>query len=71
MVGPSSLQLPYEHPERMVDVGEGLSLDIAVLNYGKWIKKVGAFGFICTANAHFESFSMLYLTVPQNLQLKM
>lgn len=30
----------------MVDVGEGLSLDISVLNYGKWIKKVGTFGFL-------------------------
>jgi len=51
-VSSSSLQLPYEHPERMVDVGEGLSLDISVLNYGKWIKRVGTFGFFGTANAH-------------------
>ncbi|KIM40869.1 hypothetical protein M413DRAFT_445651 [Hebeloma cylindrosporum] len=38
-VASSSLKLPYEHPERMVDVGDGLSLDISILNYGKWIKK--------------------------------
>ena len=32
--------LPYEHPDRMVPVGQDLALDITIVNYGNWIKEV-------------------------------
>ena len=33
--------LEYGHEERMVDVGDGLTLDFSVLNYAKYIREVG------------------------------
>ena len=33
--------LDYGHEERMVDVGDGLTLDFSVLNYAKYIREVG------------------------------
>ena len=39
-VGAESLELPFEHPDRMVQVGEDFAVDISIINYGSWIKKV-------------------------------
>jgi len=35
----AALELPFEHPDRMVQLEDGLALDIAIINYGNWIKK--------------------------------
>jgi len=35
-----ALDLPYEHPNRTVELGDGFSVDLALYNYGSWIKKV-------------------------------
>ncbi|KDR82923.1 hypothetical protein GALMADRAFT_238593 [Galerina marginata CBS 339.88] len=35
----SSLELPFEHPDRMVQLEDGFAVDISIINYGKWIKK--------------------------------
>jgi hypothetical protein len=34
------MALPYEHPERMLTVSEGLTLDFSVINYARYIKEV-------------------------------
>ncbi|KAF8157984.1 peptidase S28 [Crassisporium funariophilum] len=34
-----SLELPFEHPERMVTLDGGFAVDISIINYGKWIKE--------------------------------
>ncbi|KAF8885674.1 serine carboxypeptidase S28-domain-containing protein [Gymnopilus junonius] len=34
-----ALQLPFEHPDRMVEVEGKLRVDISIINYGKYIKK--------------------------------
>ena len=39
-VSAADMELPFGHPKRMVSLGQGFALDIAVVNYGKWIKEV-------------------------------
>ena len=34
--------LPFGHPKRMVSLGQDFALDIAVVNYGTWIKEVSS-----------------------------
>jgi hypothetical protein len=34
------MELSFGHPKRLVSIGDGLALDIAIINYGKWIKDV-------------------------------
>lgn len=34
------MELPFGHSKRMVSLGQGFALDIAIINYGKWIKEV-------------------------------
>ena len=36
----AALELPYGHDDRKVTVDNGLAVDFAVVNYGKWIKNV-------------------------------
>jgi hypothetical protein len=36
----ASLELPFGHEDRMVTLYDGLAVDFAVVNYGKWIKQV-------------------------------
>ncbi|KAF9524271.1 serine carboxypeptidase S28-domain-containing protein [Crepidotus variabilis] len=31
--------LPYEHPDRMITIEGDLAFDVALINYGKWVKK--------------------------------
>ncbi|KAF8827873.1 hypothetical protein HHX47_DHR4000693 [Lentinula edodes] len=39
---PDVTRLEYGHPDRMVSFPGGLKVDIAIVNYGAWIKKVTA-----------------------------
>jgi hypothetical protein len=41
-VSAADMELPFGHPKRMVSLGQELALDIAVVNYGKWIKEVSS-----------------------------
>lgn len=34
------MELPFGHPKRMVSLGQGFSIDLAIINYGNWIKEV-------------------------------
>jgi len=36
-----SFDLHFEHPERLVTLDGGFAVDIAIVNYGKWVKEVG------------------------------
>jgi len=38
-VSVADMKLPFGHPKRMVPLGQDLALDIAIVNYGKWIKE--------------------------------
>jgi hypothetical protein len=40
LVSPANMDLPFGHPKRMVSLGQGFALDIAIINYGNWIKEV-------------------------------
>lgn len=40
IVSAANMELPFGHPNRMVSLGKGFALDIAIINYGKWIKEV-------------------------------
>ena len=39
-VSAADMDLPFGHPKRMVSLGQDFALDIAIVNFGKWIKKV-------------------------------
>lgn len=39
-VSAADMKLPFGHPKRMVSLGQDFALDMAVVNYGKWIKEV-------------------------------
>ena len=36
----ADMELPFGHPKRMVSIGQDFALDMAIVNYGKWIKEV-------------------------------
>ncbi|KAH9480734.1 putative extracellular serine carboxypeptidase [Psilocybe cubensis] len=36
---PGLSELPFGHPDRIVQLEDGLAVDLSVINYGKWIKK--------------------------------
>ena len=36
----ADMELPFGHPKRMVSLGQDFAIDIAVVNYGKWVKEV-------------------------------
>ncbi|KAF4617719.1 hypothetical protein D9613_006175 [Agrocybe pediades] len=38
-VSAESLELPFEHPDRMVQIEGDFALDISIINYAAWIKK--------------------------------
>lgn len=40
-VSVAAQDLEYEHPDRMVSLSSGLTLDLSILQYASWIKDVG------------------------------
>ena len=48
-VSAQALRLPFEHPERMVKISDeegsqdAFVVDVSIINYGKYIKKVFTF----------------------------
>jgi hypothetical protein len=35
-----TVELPFNHPERMIAVTDGFSVDLSIFNYAKYIKQV-------------------------------
>ncbi|KAF8810219.1 peptidase S28 [Phlegmacium glaucopus] len=38
-VSAADMELPFGHPKRMISLGQGVSFDLAIISYGKWISK--------------------------------
>ena len=41
-MGAADLELPFGHPKRMISLGQGFAVDLAIINYGRWVKKVNS-----------------------------
>jgi hypothetical protein len=55
----ADMELPFGHPKRMVSLGQEfqIALDMAVLNYAKWIKEVSS-PFVLIFTIGFVSFAI-------------
>ncbi|KAF9449108.1 hypothetical protein P691DRAFT_813128 [Macrolepiota fuliginosa MF-IS2] len=65
-ISAQAVELPFGHPERMVEVEEGFSLDLSVLNYASYIKNHTTSR--CTTNVE-ECFGTFNDTVYQETGL--
>jgi len=36
----ANMELPFGHPKRVISLGQGVSLDLTIISYGRWIKEV-------------------------------